>query len=247
MKLLPALARLKPSRLLITAAIVASVAACTDPSAPSRSAAETLRASKPVGMIVCEGTDCYSSDSSGGAGTSTLTLSSFKSQCLHNDYQYTAATCTPPFVNVTGGTSGSYVTTFFISHCNAPDAEIGPGYCEPYQFSDSVACSGDCRSGTGVHFASSDYEIDVMAETREIGGTQLTGSSYLVVMGPASQLEGTASGPLCNGGADMFGFLPFHELAHNPDGSILRDGNGNPVYVDYGRDPCTSAVYFQNG
>jgi len=158
------------------------------------------------------------------------------SGCVHDSYQHIAATCQPAwFGSVSGGSQGStYVGALYQSHCNSPDAEIGPGYCEPF----------DTLSTGRLTFTESDYEIDLMALVHEIGGNGLTGVGVLQIMGPASQTLGTVVGCTgLNASNDIIYKYPYEELAHNPDGTVMTQG-GAVLYKDFARNPCTGDVVY---
>lgn len=190
-------------------------------------------------MIMCDANNNCSSDG-GDDGVGPQTLSLFvHTGCVHDSYQHVAATCpTAPWAgNISGGSPGSsYNISWYQSHCNSPDAEIGPNYCEPF----------DTLSGHLV-FTNSDYEIDLMAQIQEVGGNGLTGVGVVQMMGPASVDIGTQVG--CTGynaSDDIIYKFPNRQVAHNPDGTLMTNANGQTLFKDFARNPCTNAVVYSS-
>lgn len=193
-------------------------------------------------MIMCDANNyCASDGGDDGVGPQTLSLF-VHTGCVHDSFQHIAATCpiAPWAGSIGGGSPGSsYNISWFQSHCNSPDAEIGPNYCEPFD---------TLPSGGRLVFTSSDYEIDLMAQIQEVGGNGLTGVGVVDVMGPASVTNGTQVGCTgLNASDDIITKFPNSQVAYDSSTyQILRDATGAVLYQNFARNPCTAAVVFSD-
>ncbi len=222
-------------RLTFTSLALVS-AACSDAiplSAPGLARAPSAGAS----VIYCDSNNVCYSDGTGAGGSQQLTAS-VRSGCLKSALQQVPGNCYPSVYGIGGGSPGSsYTVRWFQSHCNSDDAEIGPGYCEP---------NTEIPAPPTITFTEADYEIDVVAEIQEVGGSSLTGVAEVQIMGPASTSTGSGFAVPCpSNSGSMFNPFPFRSPAINPStGEQLTDDQGRPLFKHFAHRPCDGLTVF---
>lgn len=203
-----------------------SILACSD----TTTAPPTTKIApvKPAAVIYCDQNNyCYSD---GNGGTGPQLSAQVRSGCIHGNLQQVPGSCHPVAYNIGGG-SGSYSVRYFASICS---------------YSGTCDTNYELGSPPTITFNSDTYEIDVVAEVADLGGAGLTGVALTEVMGPASIDQGSGFAVPCpkNSGS-LFDPFPFHEPAYDPStGQPLTDGNGNPLYKSFARDPCSGGIWY---
>jgi hypothetical protein len=206
-------------------ATMLSIVACSDAISPPIRKAPL----KGAATIYCDQNNYCYSDGNGGEGPQLH--AGVSSGCIHGNLQEIPGSCHPHAYSISGGTSGTYSVRYFASICTYN------GTCDT---------NYELGSPPTIYFASDTYEVDVVAEVAEVGGTGLTGVALTEVMGPGSVDHGSGFAVPCpkNSGS-MFAPYPFYEPAIDPStGQQMTDSNGNPLYKNFARDPCGGNIWY---
>jgi hypothetical protein len=214
---------------ILLAATGLSVVGCSDPTAPP--IAKSV--SKLASIITCDPSDYCTSDGTGGTGSQQLSVS-MRPGCLKGNIQQVPGTCHPRLNGISGGAPGAtYTVRYFKQYCYSYGCQTG------YEA---------LPDPPDVYIDQGTYELDVIAEAQEVGGTGLTGDGLAEIMGPDSMNEGTGDAIPCpkNSGS-IFDPFPFEEPAYDPaTGQQLTDSNGNPLYKSFAREPCTGGIVYSD-
>jgi hypothetical protein len=206
-------------------ATMLSILACSDATSPPAKIAPL----KAAATIYCDQNNyCYSD---GNGGTGPQLNAQVRSGCVPDNLKKAPGSCHPIAHDINGGTSGSYSVRYFASICRYD------GTCDT---------NYELGSPPTIYFASDTYEIDVVAEVAEVGGTGLTGVALDEVMGPGSISDGSGFAIPCpkNSGS-LFDPFPFTEPAIDAStGQQMTDSNGNPLYKSFARDPCQGNIWY---
>jgi hypothetical protein len=206
-----------------------SVLACSE----TTSAPRAKQAPHAALAFTCDAANFCTADTAGPTGTTQLNVS-VKPGCLHGNIQQQPGTCHPVAFGLSGGASGAtYAVKYYQVYCYSYGCQTGA------QRIFSVPPAVVVNSG--------DYEIDIIAQVQEIGGTELTGEAQTEIMGPASFDNGGGglmiSCPKHTG--SMFDPFPFEQQPYDPATGLPKvDSTGAAVYKNFGRDACSGAVVF---